>query len=185
MKNAYYYLVSSLPYLQFGQPSSVSYEGFMAQCRRELSAADFSQVQKAALDYDGSRMDRNPALCSWAKFNRNFKNHVARYRAIQQGKNPAEQTKEGFQNDRTVADLVAEAAGMKYPLATQKVLDRFRWKFLDSLGKEQNFDLNFLIAYALKLLILERYKRVEFPTKGKQIFARYQKLGLKHIEGKF
>jgi hypothetical protein len=47
------------------------------------------------------------------------------------------------------------------PLDAEKALDETRWKALDELATGHYFDLDFLISYALKLRILERWEKIQ------------------------
>ena len=46
------------------------------------------------------------------------------------------------------------------PLEAELYLDRIRWEKLEELEKNHYFDITYLVAYALKLQILERWDRI-------------------------
>jgi len=114
-------------------------------------------------------------LKAWAGFNRNLKNEIARLRAVKFGQDPAVYIREPKTEEISIADIVAQAAKAPDPLTAEKILDRFKWQYLDEIARWQYFNLEFLIVYALKLQILERYRKIEFPVKGKDIYQRYKK----------
>lgn len=45
-------------------------------------------------------------------------------------------------------------------LEAERMLDGERWCMLDELSLGHYFDIDFLIVYALKILILERWERI-------------------------
>jgi hypothetical protein len=45
-------------------------------------------------------------------------------------------------------------------LDAEKILDETRWKVLDELATGHYFDLDLLITYAYKLLILQRWESI-------------------------
>jgi hypothetical protein len=47
------------------------------------------------------------------------------------------------------------------------MLDEARWRMLEELCVGHYFDLDFLIIYALKLLILERWQRIRTADGGR------------------
>jgi len=49
----------------------------------------------------------------------------------------------------------------------EKSLDEARWKFLDELSFGHYFDLDILIVYVLKLLLLERWGKINTADKTK------------------
>ncbi|MFH0827465.1 MAG: DUF2764 family protein, partial [Candidatus Omnitrophota bacterium] len=50
-------------------------------------------------------------------------------------------------------------------LEGERMLDAERWRFLDELSLGHYFDLDFLIVYLLKLLILERWEKIRTADK--------------------
>ncbi len=50
-------------------------------------------------------------------------------------------------------------------LEAEKFLDRARWDYLEELSTGHFFDLEFLIIYAYKLKILERWEKVRIASK--------------------
>jgi hypothetical protein len=59
-----------------------------------------------------------------------------------------------------LAPVVSAAAADPSLLEGERLLDEARWKVLDELAKDHYFDLDVLISYAYKLLILHRWERI-------------------------
>lgn len=175
MRHSYYYLVASLPVLDFGSQPAVAYENFLENCQRLLTPTDFFTIEKTSLESDIEFKGIHPFLKTWVRFNRNLKNEIARWRAIRAGKDPATYTHGSNAQETFVTEIVSQAAKAKDPLAVQETLDRFKWQYLDELVRGQYFNLEFLLVYALRLQILERYRRLGTSSKGKEIFEGYKK----------
>lgn len=174
MGRAYYYLVASLPSLFFGSRPPMSYEDFLEDCNDHLSEEDFSVIKNLTLEHDKETGDASPVVNAWARLNHDLKNERARLRAARAGKNPVECMREERRYDAAVAQVVVQAAKAPDPLATEKILDGFRWRSLDELEWRYHFTLEYLIIYALKLQMLERFHRIEFSARGREIFEQYK-----------
>ena len=59
-----------------------------------------------------------------------------------------------------IAHLAMNAYRSPSPLEGERILDEARWQKLEELSFGHYFDLEFLLIYALKLLILERWERI-------------------------
>jgi len=57
------------------------------------------------------------------------------------------------------------------PLEAERLLDEARWIFLDELGCGHFFDFDALLIYALKLLILERWDKIN-KASGKALLEK-------------
>ena len=68
-------------------------------------------------------------------------------------------------------DMAKEALGAGSPLAVEAALDRRRWSRLEELEAGTQFDLGRLVAYRLKLLLLERRARFR-PESGRASFTK-------------
>lgn len=173
MSHTYYYLVASLPTLYLDSPLIISYEQFLSLSKEQLSSNDFLSLTEATLSFDVEQKHANPCLNAWARFNRNLRNEIARYRATRGGKDPLDYIRGEKSFEPRIMEVVQEAARAENPLMGEKILDRFRWRYLDELILGHYFDLDALMVYALKLQILERYTMIQ-SGKGKEIFESYK-----------
>ena len=174
MRQAYYFLVASLPSLHWGQWESGSLEYFLTSCQKELSSPDLAAIKNIDLEGDVVVQNANPILRAWAGLNQKLRNEVAQLRAKKAGKNPADIIRGTLDEGPMIAETVLLASKAQDPLETQKVLDQFRWQWLETWAAGQYFNLEFLLIYALKLKILERYKNISISPKGREVFAEYK-----------
>ncbi len=145
MQSKYYYLVSTLPYLKFGQEATVSGAWFLSECEKWLPPAEFELVRSAGLEYSERGAGDAEVLGAWREFSAGLKKELALARADKKGA-----------EDRKISDRLRPVMEQENPLAMEKAFERIRWAFLDEQEAKYFFDLNFLILYFLKVQILER-----------------------------
>lgn len=171
----YYYFIASLPTLQFGVKPLLNLAQFVKEAEQFLSPQDFSELQKALNVYDISDKPQNPVVHRWVEFERQLRNELAWFRAIEANKDPSLYIRGERGADAFLVDVVATASKAENPLAAERVLDGARWQKLETMQQFHYFDMDYLIAYALQLRILERYQEIASP-KGKELFAEYKKI---------
>lgn len=151
----YYYTVASLPMLFYEEDASVSHSEFIQMCETGLTPRDYS-VLKAANLCDLEDIEPScPALEEWRSWERSLRNKIAILRAQRKGLEPEKHLREGTETVG-VEQIAHEACGQDSPLVGEDVLNRARWSFLDDLETGHHFDTAKLVAYSLKLQILER-----------------------------
>jgi hypothetical protein len=175
----YYFLVASLPALQYDVAPAMTSQRLRALCADALGPADAETFAEARLDvWDGSA-GSHPALLRWYRWEIALRNTLARARATARGSDA-----EGFL--RPIPDLPVENSGADTveceaiaraalsaatPLAGQEILDRARWSLLDSLELAHPFALDVVIAYSLKLQLLER-RALAAADRGRDVLER-------------
>ncbi|MDD3374236.1 MAG: DUF2764 family protein [Candidatus Omnitrophica bacterium] len=172
MNNPYYYLISSLPMLDFDKEANLSYQEFFDLCKEQLSDSDFRILEKATLDYDDPTQE-NHVLNGWAKFNRRFRNEMIRIRAKNQSRDSSDYIRGDRYVDASSIEVINRALKAENPLEAEKMLDRFKWKRLSEFIKRDIFHVEALIIYSLHLQILERYKTIN-SSQGKERFEEYK-----------
>lgn len=131
---------------------------FCAQCQEYLSPQDAATV--LALMNGGETLFVNRTARGWNDFNRAIRNELVLSRSKKYALDPATYFQGEREADMRVIDLLEYASEAENPLASEKIIDHFRWALLDDLAQGHFFDLDFLIAYGLKLRIAERYANV-------------------------
>lgn len=180
MGRTYYYFVASLPMLDYEGKPPMSVEEFLRQCQQLLVQEDYGFMQKLLTEDEYEIKTHNYALRSWAQFNQNFRNEIAYFRAKRANKDPKEYLRGEHSGDTNLHDIIQQASKASDPLAAEKILDRTKWQFLDTLISGHYFDIEVLIVYGLKLKILERYQAVGSP-RGNEIFEGYKKIKIPEL----
>ena len=157
----YYYLVASLPLLEFGMKMPVSYEDFLSCCQEQLSIKDLETIKRTKIAPTEEAKDPCPTLREWKKFDITLRNELSRSRASKKSKDAAVYIRGEGYLDPFLAIEAHWAINEDSPLEAERFLDRFRWERIEELEREHYFDIDYLIAYALKLQLLERWQRID------------------------
>ena len=163
----YYYFTSTLPMLDFQRPS---FEGgvcaFDDMCRNSLSVEDADRLAKVSLE--------NPAVDitsdiqrSFLVWDTNLRNAIANT-AMPDGAAAKYLHKEDDYFSE-IESIVQNAASKVDPLEKDRAIDSARFDKIEELSALFKFDFEFLAAYRMKLLIIEKYASLSVE-KGKANF---------------
>ena len=169
MGRSYYYFAASLPMINWEGKLPMTSEEFLLTAHRLLAEGDRELVQRLIEDDNECVETDNAVALSWIKFNRNFRNEIAWFRAHRAHKDPLKSIRTTKENEPSLREVVYEASRMPDLLEAEKLLDRTCWQFLDDLAGGHYYDLEFLICYGLKLKILQRHHKYKSP-KGHDAF---------------
>lgn len=166
--NGYYtYLLSSLPMLHFGAKTPFSFEKFLKMCEGVVSENDI-EIIKTCEKADNPRSGGLPdAMREWRAFDTALRNALVRIRAARKHKNPDSYLRADKYQDPAIANLAMNAYKNPSILESEKILDKERWKALDELESGHHFDLDALIIYVHKLLILRKYEKADAADKNR------------------
>ncbi len=167
MTSYYTYLISSLPMLNFSIKMPFSLGVFFAKCKGLIADANLEILGNACYqDIDFLNTTAAGSLRKWVSFEVALRNELARVRA--RGKKIAPEKfirlsdYPQFQISHLAMAAHRHSANV---LEAEKILDQERWDFLEQLSFGHYFDFDFLLIYALKLKILERWDQVEKADK--------------------
>lgn len=149
----YYYFVSQLPFLAFGQNCRISKEWFLEQAEKWLSARDFSIISRTGINDFYPRNEDNPVLAKYKSFELALREDIAAFR----------------KNENRPVNSFNLNLSEGTPLEIERKLLNLRWKFIESLESGHFFDLEILLLYLLKIEILERLAIFD-KNKGMAIF---------------
>lgn len=167
---SFYYLIASLPYLQFGMKPSITVQDFLGECQRLVSVREYQMI-RGALEGDCAKSSQ-ATLRRWQEFKNTLDNEIVWLRAGELNIDPAEFLNDGRQEaDPAIGDALAAVLKAGDPLAAEKIIDRLIWQKIEELELQHYFDIDQLIIYGLKLKILERYSVIA-SDKGREKFAQ-------------
>jgi len=169
----YYFLVASLPALQYDVAPTVSSDRLRPLCDEHLTRADRDILRQARLDVWNGDGSLHPSLRRWYRWEISLRNSLARGRAHAKGADAEPYLRpvpslsfENFGADTFECEALARSSlSAPNPLVAQDALDRARWALFDSLEFGHPFELDWLLAYALKLQLLERRAQAS-PERG-------------------
>ncbi len=169
MAGLHVYLISSLPGLAFGVKPPFSYPDFLALCRRLIPEkevrvlAGIPNIIESGYEYEGSEV----TLKAWCDFETLLANELVKVRASRKKVEAEKYLRRPAYVPVWVTHLALAAQRSTSLLEGEKVLDKERWNYLDEFSRGHYFDLDFLIIYALKLLILWRWESIDNRDKDK------------------
>jgi len=166
----YYYFVASLPMLFFDDAPPFSSRAWLAMCREQLAASDHALLLRISFDALTPRPGDHDVWLAYSSWETALRNELVVQRAHKLGLSP-----DPFLREAPFAAglpaMIKEVLAAGTPKAVETALDRKRWSFLEELESGTQFDMGRLIAYRLKLLLLERKNR--FRTEpGREAFAQ-------------
>ncbi len=170
MSGGYYYLVASLPHLQFGAAPRLTPGEFLRRCAAQVSPAHYRILAEVKPFQTQPAKTGLALLDRWYERERALRNALASERAKRLGVTAAGHLRD-FRPDPRLAEIARQLLALDSPLAADEALDRARWRFLEELAFGHYFDLEALVVYRLKLRILERRARFD-PTVGAALLDR-------------
>lgn len=165
MANFYEYLVASLPMLHFGMKWPFSFERFLEIAQGLIPDEDFKVVEGLSLEWQ-QPASQHPTLKRWLEFDTALRNEIAKIRALRRHTDAAKYLRGDISfSDPALIHLVLASHRNPSLIEAERILDEARWHLLEELACGHYFDLEFLITYALKLRILERWDRINKADK--------------------
>lgn len=161
MVDFYPYLIASLPMLHFGMKPPFSFDRFLEECRPFMPERDFKILRTLPQpEQYQEREKRRRLVQEWIEFDTALRNELVRIRATRKQREPAAYIRAGVYGDLSTGPAVMAASTQTSLLDAEKALDELRWKKLEDLAAGHYFDLDLLITYGYKLLILGRWERI-------------------------
>ena len=149
----YYFFVSQLPLLHFGQTPPLTADEFRDMCTDYLSPRHLALL--AATLVEKAHAPSSPVLESWKGWERSLRNALVTIRAKAKGIDPHAYLK-AADYIVGVPETAQEAVGSETPLDAEMVLAKASWRILEDLEVGHHFDEEKLVLYGLKLRILDR-----------------------------
>jgi hypothetical protein len=169
----YYYILSSLPMLNFYEKPPLPHPEFVERCTLSLSSRDLLQLRLARIDIEDIPPEKvsNDLLNRWISFESTLRNEIAKIRskALQIPEEKYLRLESAF--DPGALPLVHQAIETPSPHKAEIELLKIRWDFLTHHEAGHYFDLTALIIYGLKLQLLGRMQNFE-EAKGQQILEQ-------------
>lgn len=160
MFSYYIYFISTLPALEFGVKPPFSFDKFLETAQQFIPEKDIVIIRISAESpgyvYEGTQ----PTLKKWFTFDTALRNELVKIRASRRHIDPGKYLREDGYLGPSITHIVLNAYRTLSILEAERFLDQERWRFLDELSLGHYFDMDILIVYALKLLILERWEQV-------------------------
>lgn len=169
MPGYYTYLISSLPMLHFAMKPPFSFEQFLNICQRAMPESDIDILKKASITGEYSDQSNQPTLRGWRTFDTALRNELAKIRAARKRFDPLKYLRGDAYADPSVTRIALNAYRNSSILEAERILDQQRWHLLEEKAVGHYFDIDFLIVYAHKLLILQRWEKIYTADKTQRL----------------
>jgi hypothetical protein len=161
MADFYPYLIASLPMLHFGMKPPFSFERFLEICCPLIPKKDFQLIRTLPQpEHYFEKGKRHRIIQKWIEFEVALRNELIKIRAAKKHIDPAMYLRPDGYSGSSLAPAITAANLHTSVLDAEKILDETRWKALEELATGHYFDLDFLITYSCKLLILQRWENI-------------------------
>jgi hypothetical protein len=167
MKEQYYYVITSLPYLSLNEELPIRKDDFLANCEKYLKKTDLDILESVSLfDAEENEIPLD-VIRRFFRWERGIRNALVRLRAESMGLEPDEFVRDEIV-DHSQTLLAEEAFNTDSPLMAEEILNKARWRYLDELEFEHYFDIERLAIFFIKVQMLERISSFD-AVKGREI----------------
>ncbi len=123
---------------------------------------------------DYAKKPEHPLIRKWVEFDIALRNELAKIRCARKHIEAAKYLRSDGYSGSSLAALASSAQRNPSLVEAEKMLDQARWNALEELVFGHYFDFDFLIIYAYKLGILERFENARIANKTEQLEAVLQ-----------
>jgi len=151
---SYYYYASTLPLLRLDGPLPFSVDTFLAASADQVSRRDHALLKTAV---EGGESN-HPFIRSWQRHQRLLRSELAAQRSRRKGYGGAAYPHRD-ETDLGICETVRQALAADDPLKGELLLLELSFKQLDEQVGLSAFSIEALLAFVLKLQLLERRSR--------------------------
>lgn len=177
MNPNYVYFISSLPVLFFGTKPQFTIDDFIKKLESYATPKDIDIVKNLPDVNDcNNKYSEIPIIQKWIFFETLLRNELVKIRAERKKIDPLKYLKTGAYPDLNSAHIVIASYRNPHLLDGEKYFDQERFNYLGELSIGHYFDIEFLIIYAYKLKILNRWQKIQEADKLKLLEETIEKI---------
>jgi hypothetical protein len=143
--------------LRWEDPAPMSVVKFLEDCQGNMKGKDYTTMTKAL----AGEPCANGFVRQWEEFQQMVRMELSEQRSKKLNLRGDKYRNSG-DREFQISEAVRNAIGAQNPLEGELILLRLFWEYLDDASVNHMFDLTGLLAYSLKLRLLER--KSEFDT---------------------
>ena len=160
MTKKYYYLVASLPYLEFNKDIAINKAKFLEECEKWLTPKDFELLSSADICSETAFLGTTDLFRTFKEKDDEITKELAAFReARRRGEEPR------------VEGNIRIAVEQENPLLMEREIEKIRWDYFEEVKTGHYFDINFLVIYFLQLQLMERLAGFD-KDKGESYFYK-------------
>jgi len=151
----YWYFVATLPTFPFGGVPQISIDAFDKLCLRMMNPTDYDLLKYVDIVRNGHydrAIEKSKFLKQYFLVEREIRNALAVSRAKAHQWDASPWMKNGISSPESNESAKAVLTAQN-PLHAEMQLEKERWNMVDSLTACSNFELDYILAYKMKLLI--------------------------------
>jgi hypothetical protein len=152
--------------LHFGMRPPFSFDRFLGLCKDNIPERDLNILKGSSITGNYGHKTVQPTLDKWRTFDTALRNELVKIRASRKHLDPSKYLRWNGYTEPYISHVAISAYRIPSPLEAEKALDLERWRVLEELTLGHYFDIDFLIAYAHKLLILQRWEEIRSTDKS-------------------
>lgn len=160
MADYYVYLISSLPMLHFAARPPFSFERFLEICADLIPDADMELLKASSITGEYDYQAGQPTLKEWRHFDTVLRNELVKIRAGRKHQDSLKYLRKDGYAEPYISHLAMNAYRSQSILEAERMLDQERWRMLEEQSFGHYFDIDFLLVYTHKLLILQRWEKI-------------------------
>jgi len=152
--------------LSFFTRAPFSLEVFFMKCKNLIPEKEFEILSSVGQqDLSVLNIQSIDSLKQWGNFEIALRNELARARSARKKIDSLKFLRLPDSAQAEISHLAMAAYRSISILEAEKILDQGRWNFLENLSIGHYFDFDYLLVYALKLKILERWDKIQNADK--------------------
>jgi hypothetical protein len=160
---AYYYLIAQLPFLVYEQKPPMSSQVFKELAATFISGRDAKLLNCLSLEGNIDYTEKVRSCgCSfidkWREWERALRLNLAKHRAINIKRDDVSSIPSATEPMDAAAIAAKVTADEHSPLEAEHIIDKARWDAIDAFVGKNYFNRNYIFAYLLKILLLERHE---------------------------
>lgn len=152
--------------LNFNMNPPFSTEKFLDMCAGLIPAHDIEALRRARnIGADFLYQGPSQVLRKWCAFNIALNNEIVKIRAARRHIAAEKYLRQDGYGSFDVAHIAIASHRSASLIEGERIIDKARWDYLEGLSPGHYFDLDCLLIYLEKLLILERWHRINSADK--------------------
>jgi hypothetical protein len=158
MSSDFFYFLSSLPLLRWGEKPFFSYPEFLAYAQELLTDAETTLLANLSLCPSEASSATLPVMLAWEEWETFVRNALVSLRCkgnrAKAGKWLRQEQERTYFSDtlKRLEDIMV----LPNAWEREQALDRLRWQKLDELQYSHYYDFTAVVVYAYRLLLLDR-----------------------------
>jgi len=153
--------------LHFGALPPFTFERFLQLCQEQIPEKDIDIIKTISRDSEYAGEGKQATLKKWYAFETALRNELVKIRASRKHVEAVRYLRREGYAEPSVTHAAMVAYRNPAVLEAEKMLDEARWRILEELAVGHYFDIDFLIVYACKLMILGRGEKIRSAEKAR------------------